>query len=103
MASLEHADKGRGGIIPTAWFAAALIPMIASQIVRLHQSQAANWIFWDYAGRIGALAILAAIPAARAVAFRWDKRQMSLWEVTLWILAISFAERITQQVSRFIN
>src|SRR6516162_6121930 len=77
--------------------------MIASQIVRLHQSQAANWIFWDYAGRIGALAILAAIPAARAVAFRWDKRQMSLWEVTLWILAISFAERITQQVSRFIN
>jgi membrane protease YdiL (CAAX protease family) len=103
VASLEHADKGRGGIIPTAWFAAALIPMIASQIVRLHQSQAANWIFWDYAGRIGALAILAAIPAARAVAFRWDKRQMSLWEVTLWILAISFAERITQQVSRFIN
>jgi membrane protease YdiL (CAAX protease family) len=77
--------------------------MVTSQIVRLHQSQVANWIFWDYAGRVSALAILAAIPAARAVAFRWDKRQMSLWEITLWILVILIAERISQWASHFIN
>lgn len=103
FANLERADKGGTGMVSTAWFAAALMPMIASQIVRLHQSNAANWIFWDYAGRIGTLAILAAIPAARAAAFRLDKRQMPLWEITLWILGISLTERISQPVSCFIN
>ena len=39
------------------WFVAALVPMVVSQIVRLEQSDAATWIFWDYAGRLGALAI----------------------------------------------
>jgi hypothetical protein len=33
------------------WFVAALLPMIASQVLRLHQHDAASWIFWDYAGR----------------------------------------------------
>src|SRR5690348_16339032 len=103
LTSLEHPDKGRAGIVPMAWFATALIPMIASQVVRLHQSQAANWIFWDYAGRVGAMAILAAIPAARAVAFRWRKRQTSLREITVWILIILLADRISQWVSHFIN
>ncbi len=62
--------------------------MIASQIVRLHQHDAGSWIFWDYAGRLGGLAVLAAIPSARAVAFQWGKRQMSLWRVALWIVGI---------------
>jgi hypothetical protein len=30
------------------WFVAALVPMVASQIVRLEQSDPATWIFWDY-------------------------------------------------------
>jgi uncharacterized protein len=74
-------------IVP-AWFVGALIPMIASQIVRLHQHDAASWIVWDYAGRLGGLAVLAAIPSARAVAFQWGKRRMSLWKMALWIVGI---------------
>jgi membrane protease YdiL (CAAX protease family) len=47
--------------------------------------------------------MLAAIPAARAVAFRWDKRQTSLWEIALWMVGISSAERLNQWLSYFIN
>lgn len=75
-----------------AWFVAALIPMLASQIVRLHQHDPTLWILCDYAGRIGALAILAAIPSARAVAFRRERRQTALWKVVLWIVGIVLAD-----------
>jgi len=64
---------------------AALIPMLASQILRLQQSDPAIWIFWDYAGRLGALAMLAARPSIRSAASQWEKLQISRWEVTLWI------------------
>jgi membrane protease YdiL (CAAX protease family) len=73
-----------------AWFLGAFIPMIASQIMRLHQHDAGSWIFWDYVGRLGGLAVLAAIPSARAVAFQWGKRRMSLWKIALWIVCIVF-------------
>jgi uncharacterized protein len=71
-----------------AWFIAALIPMVASQIVRLHQHDPVSWICWDYAGRLGGLAMLAAIPSARAVAFRLARLRIALWEVALWIAII---------------
>ena len=74
-------------VVPT-WFVAVLIPMIASQIVRLHQHDAGSWIFWDYAGRLGGLAVLVAIPSARAVAFQWGKRRMPLWKIAFWILGV---------------
>jgi len=62
------------------WFAAALVPMVVSQIVRLEQSDPATWISWDYAGRVGALAVLGAIPSARNVAFRWAGLRMTYWQ-----------------------
>jgi hypothetical protein len=74
------------------WFAAALVPMVASQIVRMHQQDPENWIFWDYAGRFGGLSILAAVPSARAVAFRWERLRMALWKVVLWIVGIVVAD-----------
>jgi hypothetical protein len=74
------------------WFAAALVPMVASQIVRLHQHDPETWIFWDYAGRLGGLSILTAIPSARAVAFRWERRRMALWKVVLWIAGLVIAD-----------
>jgi uncharacterized protein len=67
---------------------AALIPMVASQTLRLQQSDPAIWIFWDYAGRIGTLAILAAIPSIRTAAFRREKIQIALWEAALWIAGL---------------
>jgi hypothetical protein len=74
------------------WFTAALVPMVASQIVRLHQHDPGTWIFWDYAGRLGGLSILAAIPSARAVAFRWERLRMALWKVVLWIPGLVVAD-----------
>jgi membrane protease YdiL (CAAX protease family) len=70
------------------WFALALVPLVASQLMRLHQDTAAGWLAWDYAGRIAALAILAAIPAARAIAYRTQKRRISFLEIGVWIAGI---------------
>ena len=81
------------------WLVAALLPMVASQIVRLHQYDPGPWVFWDYAGRLTALATLAALPAARAIAFRSDKCQMSLWQIPVWIVGICSAERLSQPVN----
>jgi uncharacterized protein len=67
--------------------------MIASQIVRLAQHDAAAWIFWDYFGRIGGIAILAAIPSARAVTFRRERLEMALWKAGLWIACIVAADQ----------
>ena len=73
---------------PPLWFAATLFPMVASQIIRLQQPDAASWIFWDYAGRLGALAVLISIPSARTVAFRWEHLRIARWEAVSWIIGI---------------
>jgi uncharacterized protein len=70
------------------WFLAALVPMVVSQIVRLEQSDPATWISWDYAGRVGGLAVLGAIPSARAVAFKWERLRITPWEAASWIVGI---------------
>jgi len=74
------------------WFAAALFPIVGSQIVRLQQSDPAAWIVWDYAGRLGGLAVLIAIPAARTIAFRFEPLRIARWEVTIWIVGIVLAD-----------
>jgi hypothetical protein len=76
-----------------AWFAAALIPMAVSQVVRLHQHDPGAWIFWDYAGRLAGLAMLVAIPSARVVAFRRETLRMAVWKLPLWIAGIVIADR----------
>jgi hypothetical protein len=70
------------------WFIAAIVPMVVSQTVRLQQSNPATWIFWDYAGRLGALAVLGAISSARTVAFRPERLRTTPWGAALWILGI---------------
>jgi hypothetical protein len=74
------------------WFVAALVPMVASQIIRLQQSDPATWIFWDYAGRLGALAVLGAVPSAQTVTFRRERLLLAWWEVALWIGGIVLAD-----------
>jgi hypothetical protein len=74
------------------WFTAALVPMVASQILRLQQSNPATWILWDYTGRLGALAVLGAIPSARTVTFRWERLRLAWWEAALWIVGIVLAD-----------
>ncbi|MCK1387143.1 CPBP family intramembrane glutamic endopeptidase [Bradyrhizobium sp. 21] len=91
--------------IPTPlWFAAALFPMVVSQIIRLQQSDPAAWIVWDYAGRLGALAVLSAIPAARTIAFRFEPLRIARWEVTIWIVGIVLADHyLGEWIRRTIN
>jgi hypothetical protein len=64
--------------------------------MRLNQNHAAGWLFWDYAGRITALTILAAVPSARVAAFRTTRRQISLPEIILWIVGICLLDRFLQ-------
>lgn len=74
------------------WFAAALLPMIASQILRLDQREAWAWLAFDYAGRLGGLAVLAAL--ARPIAFRRERLRMSWPEVALWVVGSALADRV---------
>jgi hypothetical protein len=70
------------------WFVAALVPMVVSQIIRLHQSDPSAWIGWDYAGRVGALAVLVAVSSARRVAFQRERLSTTYWEAACWITGI---------------
>lgn len=74
-------------------FLTALSAMVGSQILRLYQSDAAAWLAFDYGGRILALAVLAAIPAVRAVAFRTAPLAIPWWEVALWIAAVVLVDK----------
>ncbi|MDA9548305.1 membrane protein [Bradyrhizobium sp. CCBAU 45321] len=85
------------------WFALALVPHFASQLMRLHQHTAAGWLVWDYAGRIAALAILAVIPAARTVAYRREQRRISFLEIGVWIAGIALLDRFGQWPQHLIN
>jgi uncharacterized protein len=89
---------------PLIWsFVLALIALVASQVMRLHQHQAASWLLWDYAGRIAALTVLAALPSARVAAFRIGKRQISLFEIVLWIVGICLLGSFGQWPRNLIN
>ena len=86
------------------WFVAALIPMVVSQIIRLHQSDSATWILCDYTGRIGALAVLGLIPSARTVAFQWERLRITYWEATSWMVGIIlFDHYVCGWIRRTIN
>ncbi|MBI3515587.1 MAG: CPBP family intramembrane metalloprotease [Proteobacteria bacterium] len=67
------------------WLVAAFVPMVGSQLLRLSQSDPVLWVACDYGGRLGALAVLALIPAARAVAFRGGPRTVGAGEVAGWL------------------
>ena len=85
------------------WFVLALMALVASQVIRLHQHQAPSWLLWDYAGRITALTVLAAVPSARIAAFRTGERQISLFEIVLWIVGICLLDRFVQLPQYLLN
>ena len=89
---------------PLIWsFVLTLMALVASQVMRLHQDQSASWLLWDYAGRIAALTVLAALPSARVAAFRISKRQISLFEIVLWIVGICLLGGFGQWPRHLIN
>jgi uncharacterized protein len=76
------------------WFLLALVPAVASQIVRMGQTDPVAWAACDYAGRLGTLAVLAAIPAARNVAFARETREVSWSELAIWVACLLAFELI---------
>jgi uncharacterized protein len=100
----NEVENNRSSTLPlVTWFALALVPLVASQVMRLQQHQPASWLFWDYAGRITALAVLAVVPSARVAAFRTAKRQISLFEIAFWIVGISALEPLSKWPRGLIN
>lgn len=79
-------SDSRALVAPLLWLAAALAPMVASQLMRLAQTDAMAWLFWDYMSRLGALAVLVAIPSARLVAFQHEELRPPQWDSALKIV-----------------
>jgi uncharacterized protein len=76
------------------WFLLALVPAVASQIVRMGQTDPLAWLAWDYAGRLGTLVVLAVIPAARSVAFAREARTVRWSELAIWVACLLAFELI---------
>jgi hypothetical protein len=78
--------------------------MVISQIIRLDQYSPLAWLFWDYAGRIGALFVLLAFPQARAIAFQRQPLRTSWWETILWVVGMALLSlTVTHWISEDIN
>src|SRR5262249_34517792 len=81
-----------GRFVPPAiplWFVVALAVMVASQLLRLQQTAPWAWLGCDYAGRLGALAVLWISPAARAIAFTPQRREISALEAVAWAIGLA--------------
>lgn len=86
------------------WLLAAIAPMLVSEMVRLSQSDPLVWIACDYGGRIIALTVLAAVPAARDVAFSHQEIRIPWWEVVLWIIGlVAFDSVVDHGISDHVN
>jgi membrane protease YdiL (CAAX protease family) len=76
------------------WFLLALVPAVVSQIVRLRQTDPVAWIASEYAGRLGSLAVLVIITAARTTAFAREHVKISWLELGLWIICVTAFELV---------
>jgi len=89
------------------WFLGTLAILVISQVLRLWQTDPILWTLCDYSGRLGALALLALIPAARAIAYMPQKLRTSWWETLLWMIGMvvifcTFCQWITHAVNEAI-
>jgi membrane protease YdiL (CAAX protease family) len=74
------------------WFGLAMLPMVASQLLRLQQSEPGWWLVCDYAGRLGMIAALAAMPQARQVAFVRVPAKLDSGQIAIWIIMLVLLE-----------
>jgi hypothetical protein len=70
--------------------------------MRMQQTDPVAWLAFDYAGRLGSLAVLAAIPAARIVAFRREALEIAWLELTIWAVGLLAFELIIGQAMAWI-
>lgn len=74
--------------------------MVASQIVRLQQTDVAMWLAVDYAGRLLSLAILLLAPAVRGIAFKREPLTCSAWEAAVWVVGLVVLAILVRQFVR---
>jgi hypothetical protein len=58
------------------------------------QTDPVAWVACDYAGRLGTLAVLVVIPAARSVAFARGTREVGWFELVIWVAGLLAFELI---------
>jgi membrane protease YdiL (CAAX protease family) len=88
MSDASHAAQ-TVAIRPIAgWTIAAIGLNVLFQIIRLQQTDPSAWLFWDYAGRLAVLAVLAVDPAVRAAVYRRERLKISLAIVINWGLLL---------------
>jgi uncharacterized protein len=66
------------------WMLAAAGAAAISQVIRLQHTGPASWLFWDYAGRLTVLLLLALHPAVRSAVFRFQRPQVSIRVAVTW-------------------
>ncbi len=84
MSDASHAAQTVAVRPIVGWTIAAIGLNVLCQIMRLQQTNPASWLFWDYAGRLAVLAMLAIHPAVRAAVYRSERLEISLAIVINW-------------------
>ncbi|MDQ7248510.1 CPBP family intramembrane glutamic endopeptidase [Dongia sedimenti] len=88
MASAGNGQQFAASRAIIGWMIAATGAEVMSQLIRLQQTEPPAWLFCDYAGRLAALALLAANPAVRGVVYRAEPLKISLAIVINWGLLL---------------
>src|SRR3954471_3845905 len=88
MRGAGNGESSTSGVSIVVWLIAANCVAVTSQIIRLQQTDPAAWLFWDYAGRLAALAVLATSPAVRAAVYRPEWLRTSLAIIINWGLLL---------------
>jgi membrane protease YdiL (CAAX protease family) len=99
----KSADSSCTNIAQAVWFAAVLVPMLGSQIVRLHQHHAGSWIVFGImpAGLPPSPSWLRSLPRAPSLSDGTSVKFPFL--KLLFGVGVSFVERLSQWPRRFIN
>jgi membrane protease YdiL (CAAX protease family) len=78
MRGAGNGERSTSTIPIIAWMIAATCAEVASQVFRLQQTDPSAWLFWDYVGRLAALALLAANSEVRAAVYHPQRLRISL-------------------------
>lgn len=91
------------------WVFILLIVVVVLYLIRVPRvlrqyERGVVFFLGKFDGRLGALAVLGAIPSARIVTFRWEGLRMARWETALWIVGIVLFDRyVCGWIRRTIN
>ncbi len=100
---MQGAGNGQRSASPQiiAWMIVVGCAELTAQIIRLQQTDPTAWLYYDYAGRLAVLALLAANPAVRTAVYRPERLKISLAVVINWgllLIPILCAARIVGQL-----